>query len=133
MAKLKVKESDGTIIARAVLKGFFGEGFADMTVGGRSKAAKAAEEMISKLTLVRCKHTNITHEPPTCCDCGRFVCEVCRVALKNPVGLCAECTDKPVKTPHDKLAEEAKEYDSWKEKGMPNGFVDVDPVTKEKP
>jgi len=35
-----------------------------------------------------------------------------------------------INTPHDRLAEEAKEYDSWKEKGLPKDLVDVDPGEK---
>jgi hypothetical protein len=50
--------------------------------------------------MTKCLHKNITDEPPTCADCGAYVCASCRVTLVNPVGLCGTCADrKAITTP----------------------------------
>lgn len=48
--------------------------------------------------VMTCRHQQITDEPPTCTNCGHYVCVGCGAELINPVGLCIECDEKDPKT-----------------------------------
>lgn len=48
--------------------------------------------------MSRCLHPMIEDEPPRCLDCGAWVCTRCRIALREPVGLCGCCADAEAAT-----------------------------------
>jgi len=40
-----------------------------------------------------CSHSYVYDEPPQCALCGSWVCGMCKVRLRHPVGLCNPCAE----------------------------------------